>query len=419
MTASPLSLSPFELATGMIFGVRAGALPDPTEGGPVQAVEDAIRPALLRPPCVVSFSGGRDSSAVLAVAAALARREGLPLPVPATNVFPAAHETDERLWQERVVRHLRLSDWVRIEHTVELDLLGCYAQRLLRRHGLLWPFNVHFHAPLLEVAAGGSLLTGVGGDELFGAVEHDRAVALIARRVRPEPRDLLRLGFMFAPPIIRRAVLARRRPLALPWLRVEAQRRLTEVLAAWAADLPRTLAGRLTWVWRSRYLGVLTAALESAAADEDVLLRHPLLAGELWAEVGRVAQPAGFAGRTDGMRRLFGTVLPDEVCSRAGKARFDAAFWTARARAYAASWDGARVPAEWVDQQALAAHWRAAEPLANSFTLLQASWLASAQGVEQPVHGLPGQVPTPRSAQLEQRKTAQVDEARRACRVER
>src|ERR1700749_707865 len=64
-----------------------------------EALESVIRPALERSPCLVSFSGGRDSSAVLAAAAALARREGLPLPIPATIVFPAAAATDGALAQ--------------------------------------------------------------------------------------------------------------------------------------------------------------------------------------------------------------------------------------------------------------------------------------------------------------------------------
>ena len=84
---------------------------------PREALERAILPALLRPPCLVSFSGGRDSAAVLAVATALARREGLPAPIPATNVFPAADDSDETAWQELIVRHLGLSEWVRTRAT--------------------------------------------------------------------------------------------------------------------------------------------------------------------------------------------------------------------------------------------------------------------------------------------------------------
>src|SRR5206468_12200197 len=98
----------------------------------------------------------------------VARREGLPPPIPATNRFPEFSLTNEDEWQERVVRHVGLEDWVRLDWTDELDLLGPYAEKVLRRHGLAFPSNLHFHDPLMEAARGGSMLTGVGGDEIFG-----------------------------------------------------------------------------------------------------------------------------------------------------------------------------------------------------------------------------------------------------------
>jgi hypothetical protein len=418
MTPSSV-LSPLEIATGMVFGARPGVLPDPTGVPPLRAVEEAMLPALLRPPCVVSFSGGRDSSSVLATAAALARSEGLPLPIPATNVFPAEPETDETRWQEHVIRHLKLNEWVRIEHTNELDAVGSYARRLLCRHGLLWPFNVYFHVPLLEAAAGGSLLTGIGGDELFLAATRGRLALVTARAARPEPRDLLRLGFDVSPRIVRRAVLARRSDAVLPWLRPAGQRRLSRRLAEAQAGMPRGLTGRLRWTRMSRYFEIGTSALAQAAADEHVLLVHPLLANELWAEVGRVAAPGGFSGRTGGMRLIFGTLVPDEICARAGKARFDGAMWTAEAQAHARSWEGGGVPAELVDERALLAHWRGDRPMANSFTLLQATWLNSRQGLEQQLHAVGGPVPATRSAQLDEGEAAQVDERRRTRGVQR
>ncbi len=391
MTAgSPLS--GLEVATGMVFGASEGRerLPEPAGRTPLRALERAILPALLRPPCLVSFSGGRDSSAVLAVAVALARREGLAPPIPATNAFPDVASAEEGCWQERVVRHLGLREWVRIEHSDGLDLIGPYAQRALRRHGLLWPFNVHFHLPLLDAARGGSLLTGVGGDELFEAATRDRVAALLARAVRPETRDLLRVAFAFAPAAVRRSVLARRNPVALPWLRPEALRAATAALAGWGAHEPRGLADRLAWTRRSHYLHVVTAALSLTAEDTDVLLVHPLLSGEVWAEVARAAGPLGFDGRTDGIRRILGRLLPADVCARTSKASFNGAFWTERARGFVRSWRGGGVPEEWVDPSALLAHWLGEQPVANSFTLLQAAWLESADRVEQPLDRVSG-----------------------------
>lgn len=127
-----------------------------------------VRPALLRQPCVVSFSGGRDSSAVLAVAVRLARREGLALPVPVTMRFADAEDTHESDWQELVIRHLGLKEWVRLDLTDELDLLGPISTDVLLRHGLLWPPNSFAHLVILREAPGGSLLTGLDGDGVFG-----------------------------------------------------------------------------------------------------------------------------------------------------------------------------------------------------------------------------------------------------------
>ena len=40
-------------------------------------------------------------------------------------------------------------------------MVGPIAQRVLRRHGILWPTNVHVQVPLLEAARGGTLFTGI------------------------------------------------------------------------------------------------------------------------------------------------------------------------------------------------------------------------------------------------------------------
>jgi asparagine synthetase B (glutamine-hydrolysing) len=383
------TLSSLEIATGMVLAPGVvSPLPVATGCGPLEALERAILPALLRAPCLVSFSGGRDSSAVLAAAAGLARREGLALPVPVTHVFPEAAGADEGDWQEKVVRHLGLEEWARIETTDELDVIGPYAQRAMERHGLLWPFNAHFLAPLLDAARGGSLLTGLGGDELFAGARARRAGAVLARRVRPQARDALRVAFAFAPQPVRRAVLARREPLTFPWLHPRGCRAATSALATFNAQEPLELTERLAWVRSARYLEVATEALELTASDADALLVHPLLATPFWAEVGRVAAPIGFGGRTEGMRSVFGELLPEEICARRSKAHFDAAFWTEHARSFVRSWDGSGLPEEWVDRAALMNHWREERPAANSFTLLQAVWLASADRLEQPAHGL-------------------------------
>jgi hypothetical protein len=396
----------------MVIGSRAtGGLPAFDEVvTPLQALEREILPCLLRPPCLVSFSGGRDSSAVLAVAAAVARREGLAPPIPATNVFPEAPDTDETTWQERVVRHLGLTEWLRIQHADELDLIGPYAQRVLSTHGLVWPFNTHFHLPLLDEARGGSLLTGIGGDELFSAARREHVAALLAGGVHPGPRDPLRIAFAFAPHAVRRAVLARRQPMAFPWLHPSARKTAARSLADWSAEEPLGVRDRLAWLRRARYLDVVTSAFDLMASGGGVHLVHPLLSPYVWTQVAGSAGAVGFQSRTEAMRQIFTDVLPDQICARGSKARFDQVFWTARTRAYVDSWDGSGAPDRWVNPTALAEHWRGEAPLANSYVLLQATWLSSVKKVKQPSESVVRGAPAPGATQLDKRQGAQVDQ---------
>src|SRR4051812_32873556 len=188
-------MSPLEIASGIVMPKWRSPRPLPQLPAgmtPRAALERAVLLSLRRGRCLVSFSGGRDSSAVLAVAAAVARRESLPLPVPVTHRFPAAAQTDESEWQEEVVRHLGLDDWVRLEIAEELDALGPVATAAVRRHGVMWPGNAYFHVPIFEAATGGTVLTGIGGDEAFMPSSWSRQLDVLARRVRPRPRDVLR-----------------------------------------------------------------------------------------------------------------------------------------------------------------------------------------------------------------------------------
>src|SRR4029078_13541118 len=119
---------------------------------------DAVR----RAPCGVAFSGGRDSSLVLAGATHVARREGVPDPVPVSRVFPDVAESEEHTWQETVVRHLGLDDWHRITIRDELDVVGPIPTPVVPQHGVLWPPTLAGDVPLVEVVRGGSMMDGEG-----------------------------------------------------------------------------------------------------------------------------------------------------------------------------------------------------------------------------------------------------------------
>lgn len=388
------ALTALELALGLPLGAGEPARLD-GGGDPLHALEAAVLPAVRSAPCLVSFSGGRDSSAVLAVAARVARREGLPDPVPATIRVASARAADESAWQELVVADLGLSDWLRLDFVDDLDVVGPVARRVLRRHGLLWPFNAHFHVPMLEAARGGALLTGIGGDELFRAVAIQRPTAVLTGRERPVARDARRIALHLAPAVARRAWHGRASDALHPWLTPAVDRAGRHALAAWEAAEPRRLAARMRYVRAARYLGIGVASLDRLARDSGATIGHPLLEPAVWAAAAGAAPRGGHRDRSAAMAATFGGLLPPELLARGDKACFDEVFFHDHSRAFVTEWTGAGVPAGLVDPDALQSHWLAGGPRAQSFTLLQAAWLASADGVEEPVGGLVEGVPAP------------------------
>jgi asparagine synthetase B (glutamine-hydrolysing) len=368
------ALTQLEIASGLVLGsvpVRQAA----TGAQAIVVLEDAIRPALLRPPCLVSFSGGRDSSAVLALAASLARREGHGLPIPVTNRFTGIANADESDWQERVIRHLALPDWIVIDHDDELDLVGPIATSSLRQHGLLWPFNAYFHVPLLCRARGGSLLTGLGGDEMLMASRHADSLQLVRRAWRIRRTDALHLALTVAPRRVRAASARRGAPPHFVWLREAARAELGRGVAAQTASEPFRWAPHVRWRAGLRYLVVAAASLEALAADDDVQVTHPFLDGTVALAIAALPPRRRFADRSVAMRRLFGGLLPEDVLTRRSKACFDEVFWNCHARRFAASWDGSGVDEAVVDAGALREMWRGGSPSPLSFLLLQSLYL--------------------------------------------
>lgn len=342
---------------------------------PRTALELPILEALERAPCLISFSGGRDSSAVLAVAATVARREGLPLPVPITHRFPAAAGTEESSWQEEVVSHLGLDDWVRLEVAGELDCVGPVAGEVLRRHGLLWPVNAYFHVPILNAASGGTVMTGIGGDEAFSPSSWARQIAVLTRQIRPEPRDVLRVGFVLSPPTIKAAYIRRRLPSFCPWLQPEARR----VAQRWvAADLARE---PVRWRTRNRHLAgsaVLQTGLASLAVlarDANVAVIHPFSDARFLAAMAALPREARPHSRTEALRSLVGDLLPEALVERSTKASFGEVFWGEQARALMTSWDGDGVDPSIVDVARLREEWSSPTPDPHTVALLQSVWL--------------------------------------------
>ena len=341
-----------------------------------QALEAVIAESLTREPCVVSFSGGRDSSAVLAVAALVARREGLPLPIPVTFRFPDVPLADESDWQERIIRHLGIEQWERLDLTTELDLLGDIARDCLTRHGVAWPPNAYLHVPIFRAAHGGTVLTGLDGDGLFGDWRWCHAQAVLHRMVPAGWRDTARIGLAFAPQTVRRAVLRREPPYLPDWLSATTRHQLLAALIGRAASEPRRWDQRVAWHARSRALYLARTNLQLIGAADDVEVAHPLLSPAFLSALAAEGGAAGFGDRTSAMRHLVGDLLPPELVERRTKAVFGDAVWRDGADEFARTWDGTGLDSEVIDVERLRAAWMSEHPVFHSWTLLHAAWLA-------------------------------------------
>ncbi|HWF15972.1 MAG TPA: asparagine synthase-related protein [Acidimicrobiales bacterium] len=387
------TLTRLERAAGVALGAQPiEPLPDGPMGSARAVLERVVGRFLERTPCVVSFSGGRDSSAVLAVATHVARRDGLALPIPFTFRFPGKALTEESDWQEHVITHLGLEEWPRVDLHDELDLLGDVARRCLTDFGLLWPANAYLHVPVFEAAAGGTVLTGLDGDGLFGDWRFSHAQSVLYRRVAPRPRDLIRVGFALAPAPLRRATYRRRGVFVPGWLSLAAGAEYADAVLDRASGEPRQWDRRVVWHAGARALHLAQRNLEVIGARDDVQVGNPLLHPEFLAALAHEGGAAGFGDRTQAMRHLVGDLLPNETVERESKAAFGDAVWLDQARAFIDSWDGCGLDAELVDPERLRSAWRAEYPVFHSWTMLHEAWLASHGATSPKVHTAPESV---------------------------
>ncbi len=380
MNPESYALSPLEVAVGSVFGpdLEPPPLPEPEVGvSPREALEESVLAALLRPPCGVSFSGGRDSSLVLAVATHVARREGLALPIPLTHLFPAVPDSREDGWQELVVRALGIADWDRMSWAGEMDVLGQFAAAALRRVGVVDPFNAFFHEPLYARVAGGSLLTGVGGDEMLAGVLDGPAFRIRYRGRRPRLRHLGQLVRSYAPPAQQARRLRAARPFAhLQWVRPGPRREAETDHTRWQAASPLAWDRAVLHFWRSRDCHVGLRSLDALAEQDDVHVVHPLSSPGFVAAMTAEHGHAGPGSRSAANARLVGDLLPPDITGRADKAAFGGAFWTGEHADFADAWTGGGVDENIVDAERLRAEWRRPEgPHVASLLLLHQAWL--------------------------------------------
>ena len=377
----PPALSELERVSGVIVGERGGSVvPTTSHAGetPLAALERAVLPALRRPPCLVSFSGGLDSSFVLAVAARVARRHGLPPPVPCTWRFVGAPRADESSWQDQVLAALALPDRVVLRADDDLDLVGPVAQRVLTRHGVLHPTNLHLHLPIVERAAGGSLLTGVGGDQVLTGWRRTSQ-----RGLRDRVREAV-------PGTVRARVRERRGADMFPWLTRAASRQVVSNLLRERAAEPRAFGRRVLWHPNRRDLTTMVAGLELVAAPFDVLVVSPLVDPGFVTALARAGHRRTPPLRSDLLAELGSGALAPVITAPRPKAHFLEVFFRAPTRALVSTWDGYGVDPRLVDVAALRRVWSQWPVPGATAPLVQQVWLAAQRPAASPHHQLKG-----------------------------
>jgi asparagine synthetase B (glutamine-hydrolysing) len=320
----------------------------------------AVLPALARPPCLVSFSGGMDSSFVLAGAIHAARENGLPEPIPITWRFTRAPAADETQRQRAVVAALRVRSHVVLEAGDDLDLIGPVATGFLAGFGLRMPSNLYVHLPLIAAAAGGSLLTGVGGDQvLFGHPPQPQSLRGRLRRATP-------------PPVL--ATRMRWRGDLFPWLTATASRRQTARWLAERRDRPASGLPRMRYNATRRAVATTVAAFDEMGLVHDAVVRHPFLDPAVQAALAGVLDDRPGLRRHELLTAASAGILPAVVTALHPKARFDEAFIRpATARFIRRAPDPDHLPPG-VDVRALRRFW-AANPLSTrTAPLIQHMW---------------------------------------------
>ncbi len=378
--ANPLGLTELDVASGVVLGNLGRTEWPGVEDGPLEVLFTEARAALQCGRCVVAFSGGRDSSAVLATMLHVARRDGFDDPVALTARWPGNEDTDESAWQEHVAQELAVKHWEIVTPGTDFDLLGPISTDLLRKHGLLWPAPVVAMLPMIDAAVGGVLVTGEGGDEVFGTWSMARTWDRL-RHGQVRFRGLrAAAGAAMPASHRRRRAWAAARPYQT-WLTPEAQAvQRTALAAEHVAVAPKWWPEYLREVGAERGLRFSARTLSTVCQSRGSSFMAPLLAPAFLAALARRGGRLGLGDRTSAMRSVFSTLLSDDILSRSSKATFGAVFWGPASRQFANDWDGGGLDPAWILPEALRSAWRSPTPVYGAALPLHAAWLAGARG---------------------------------------
>ena len=370
-------LTDAEVAVASPLGSGAAVNDDPApDARTTRAALDAVvTDAVANGPCYVLFSGGRDSSLVLALATRAARQLGVADPIPVTAVYPDDEPADESEWQDLVLEHLGVTERIVLPVTDERTTLGELATTHLRRRGLVWPEAVHTQPLFFAQLDRGTVLTGEGGDAFLEGQRITPVYLLRLSRRLPSPALLRAAGSALAPPALALRVARKRFSDTeyLPWLRPPAR----ELMAA--EDV--LIRGPLRWddaIWVIHRLRANRLALDNAdvsAAEYGLTLRHPLAETSVIAALAAEGGVWGFRGRTNLFRRLGADLLPDAILARRSKAAFNASRWGEREQVFVRDYSGGAFDPEYIDEDRLRAEWLSPRPHPVTHFLAQIAWL--------------------------------------------
>lgn len=376
-------LSEYDVTLGFPFGTDPSQPVEATpEDDPARALRVALRPALFSAPCVLAFSGGRDSSLLLAVAADLAAHEGLDPPIAVTFRYPGDEHADESSWQHLVVDHLRRNGlrfgWECIDIGPEFDVLGPLVAPILRAHGApLWPPTLGSMVRLANLARGGSLVTGEHGDEVLGGHRANVLRTVLHRRGQGLSRDAWEdVVLAAAPGPLRRRMLGRRIEGCM-WLRPALRRERLELSIRQDAAQPLRWDASVRSILqqRSAIIGgqTLRAVTNWYGCSQVEPLGSPAFVASLAAFGGRW----GLGGRSAVLRLLADGLLPEAIIERRDKAYFNASRFGLATAEFVRSWDGTGLDDDLVDAEVLRDVWSAELVPAPTAMLLQQAWLST------------------------------------------
>jgi hypothetical protein len=226
-------------------------------------------------------------------------------------------------------------------------------------------------------AAGGSLLTGNCGDELFSPWGWLRIARLRRGRTPPTRTDLKPLALSFLPRTARRFAYGRLSGFGPPWLTAGAACALRRRFGAelrfagtWRAELELYLS--------SRFREVAADTFRRLAADAETMLVEPFFEARYVRAVGHHPPREGFKSRSEATQVHFGKLLGDGFFQRSDKAVFIDVSAGASSRAFAETWDGSGVDPSIADAEVVRAVWKSERPSMQSLTMLQAAYLSNA-----------------------------------------